>query len=527
MERTVGPAEVLQELGRILASRRFASSEKLSVLLRFLTEEALLDPTGYVTQTSIAEAVLGRGPEFDPVVDPAVRVMVSRLRRRLADYYGTEGKRDTVRLSLPKGTYSLSFRDEHGNLTLVADGLGREALLADRPRLLVTRFRCDGPNQQMALGLTDELIQAFTRFQELAVVSVQSALRWDTPADLSAMGGTPESRFRIDGSVRALQGHLRVNVRLTTDSGHTIWAQSFDRQHATSNVFEIQDAIVRAVVAAIGDHFGVIHRHMARASAMRPVASPGWYSAVLCYHEYFAHVTPSTYARAVSALEKSLRRNPGDSTTSAMLADLYATDDFLGIGLTPRPVERATALARESVRVDPTSQFGHSALAFVHFLRGEADSFEAESRIACELNPNNPTVCVWIGMLTALIGRWEEGLTMMRDAVELNPLFPSWYHIVPFMDHYRRGDYAEALDRAERFGLRDLFWEPLMRAAVLGQLGETERGASALQELFDLQPDFNDVGRSLMGRMVHVPEVVEHLAEGLSKAGWREPVLSS
>ena len=41
MDRTVGPAEVLQELERILASRRFASSEKQSALLRFLTEEAL------------------------------------------------------------------------------------------------------------------------------------------------------------------------------------------------------------------------------------------------------------------------------------------------------------------------------------------------------------------------------------------------------------------------------------------------------------------------------------------------------
>ena len=48
--------------------------------------------------------------EFDPQVDPIVRVEAGRLRRALEHYYLTAGKNDPVRIEIPKGGYVPTFQ---------------------------------------------------------------------------------------------------------------------------------------------------------------------------------------------------------------------------------------------------------------------------------------------------------------------------------------------------------------------------------------------------------------------------------
>jgi hypothetical protein len=46
---------------------------------------------------------------------------------------------------------------------------------------------------------------------------------------------------------------------------------------------------------------------------------------------------------------------------------------------------------------------------------------------------------------------WEHGLKLMDKSMRLNPHHPGWYHIVPFMNYYRQGEYELALIEARRF----------------------------------------------------------------------------
>jgi hypothetical protein len=45
------------------------------------------------------------GLSFHPSIDAVVRVDATRLRAKLNDYYATEGSADSLRISIPKGTY--------------------------------------------------------------------------------------------------------------------------------------------------------------------------------------------------------------------------------------------------------------------------------------------------------------------------------------------------------------------------------------------------------------------------------------
>ncbi len=85
----------------------FAQNEKYSELLLYLEECA---ETDYIpTETDIAKRILGRSDRFDPTTDASVRVLVSKLRKKLNDYYGQKGKHDKVRLNIPKRQYTLKF----------------------------------------------------------------------------------------------------------------------------------------------------------------------------------------------------------------------------------------------------------------------------------------------------------------------------------------------------------------------------------------------------------------------------------
>jgi len=105
------PAAVRSELERVLASKAFAGAQRSSVLLRFVVEESLAGRAARLKEYTLGADALGRGPAYDPRVDPIARVEASRLRQRLELYYATDGARDPLVIRLPKGGYAPAFTE--------------------------------------------------------------------------------------------------------------------------------------------------------------------------------------------------------------------------------------------------------------------------------------------------------------------------------------------------------------------------------------------------------------------------------
>jgi hypothetical protein len=74
-------------------------------MLFYLSEQALTRPGAPLKEYEIATKVLGRKDDFDPKIDSSVRVIASRLRSKLAEYYVDAGKRDHIIINLPRGSY--------------------------------------------------------------------------------------------------------------------------------------------------------------------------------------------------------------------------------------------------------------------------------------------------------------------------------------------------------------------------------------------------------------------------------------
>src|SRR5580704_11094461 len=105
---------IRRELKRILVSRSFRQVDRLQRFLAFIVEETLAGRGDRLKEYLVGVDVFGKDVNFDPRMDPIVRVQARRLRMRLASYYQSEGQNDPVIIELPKGGYAPIFRTAGG-----------------------------------------------------------------------------------------------------------------------------------------------------------------------------------------------------------------------------------------------------------------------------------------------------------------------------------------------------------------------------------------------------------------------------
>jgi|GEM_PF-1468932 len=103
--------EIRAHLERILASATFGAAKNQQRLLRFLVEALISGDAPHIKEYSLGVEVFGRGADFDPRLDPIVRVEASRLRNRLHKYYETEGRGSQLIIDLPRGGYVPAIRE--------------------------------------------------------------------------------------------------------------------------------------------------------------------------------------------------------------------------------------------------------------------------------------------------------------------------------------------------------------------------------------------------------------------------------
>ncbi len=94
-------------VSRILASRHFAKAPLLSAFLSYVCQRSLREGASRISEQEIGTNVFGRELGYDSREDNIVRNYARQLRRRLDDYYATDGRSETLRIQIPKGGYVL------------------------------------------------------------------------------------------------------------------------------------------------------------------------------------------------------------------------------------------------------------------------------------------------------------------------------------------------------------------------------------------------------------------------------------
>jgi len=90
---------------RIVASRSFEKSSFLISFLLYVCEQELCGKGHQLNEHQIGVKALGRPANYNPGDDNIVRNYARLLRKRLEEYFKTEGKDETLRVDIPRGHY--------------------------------------------------------------------------------------------------------------------------------------------------------------------------------------------------------------------------------------------------------------------------------------------------------------------------------------------------------------------------------------------------------------------------------------
>jgi len=518
--------DVREQLERILGSAEFKATDKQRKFLSFIVDETLEDRASRLKGYTIAVDVYERTENFDPQVDPIVRLEAGRLRRALEHYYLKAGTNDPVFIEIPKGGYIPTFQsvkmplsgDQAQTSEIPDDAPSTEPSIAVMPLI---NLSSDPEQAYFTDGLTEELTAELARFQDFQVIASQSTMRFkDQQVDPRQAGRDLGVRFMLTGSVRKDMKTVKVTIRLLDTAGaEQIWGESYRRDLTAANLILVQEDIAGSAVGVIADQYGLINRRLSNESRKKAPADFEVYDAVFRFYHYETELTPRAFEKALAALEQAIRIDPEYALAWAMLGHLYADNYAMGFCEMEAPLDKALSFAQKGVALAPANQFASDALTLVYFHRGDKDFFLKHVEETIALNPNSPYIVGVAGWHMVLYGEWDRGLRLVKKGMQLNPFYPSWFHAAPFMDCYRRDDFEAALAEAQKFNYAEFYWDPLMRAAALGQMGRQEEAKKAIDQLLKLVPNFRRRAHPMIGSYVKVDDLIDKIIVGLQKAG--------
>jgi serine/threonine protein kinase len=389
--------------------------------------------------------------------------------------------------------------------------------------IAVLPFKSSGTNTELnalAEGISEEIVTGLSRFSYLRVVARGSTLRYaNQTVDLREVGAQLGARYVIEGNLRQSGAKLRVAVQLLdASSGAHLWAETYDRPFSTDDFFAIQDELVPIIVSTVADQYGVLPRKMSEALHGKDESLLTPHEAVLRGFAYFERLTADSHARAVAALERATQQAPEVADCWAMLSMLIRGQHVYGFKGEPDPLGRALIAARRAVETGPANHIAYFALAATLFFQKDRHGFRVAAKRCIELNPMDGSTIAYLGFLMAAAGDWDYGTGLLESALKLNPFHPGWYNLGIFFNLYHGRDYRQALDAALGINVPGSFHAHAAQAVAFGQLGLREEAKKPLRELLALRPDFATTARFEYSKF-YDPDVVEHILEGLRKAG--------
>lgn len=123
-----------QLVQRVSSSAALKNSPRLLQLFHYLCERALTAPAELISEQQIGVEIFGREPGYNSEGDTIVRTQVSTLRKKLHQYFLSEGSQESITVEIPIGSYLPVFQPRreqpqqemsNGNAKTLADEASR------------------------------------------------------------------------------------------------------------------------------------------------------------------------------------------------------------------------------------------------------------------------------------------------------------------------------------------------------------------------------------------------------------------
>ena len=433
-----------------------------------------------------------------------------QVENKLSLAYDDLGLREMKNLARPVHAYRIG---PEASRPLVPDAV----TVPTRASIAVLPFTnmSGDPNQQyFSDGITEDIITELSRFRSLFVVARNSSFQYrDKAVDVRRVARELGVHYVVEGSVRKMADRVRITAQLIDAvTGNHLWSERYDRNiHA---LFEVQDEVTRTIVATL---VGRLEDAEIGDAMRKRTDSPAAYDNLLRGIHLLRGHSDEDNRRARELFEKAVGIDPQFALAHAYLAIALLVEhdyDNAPDAITKQALDSGLA----GVKLDPRDGRCHQFLAQAYRFRGEFDQALSHFERSVALNPNDANAIAQMGYALAITGRADDGVDLVRQAMQLNPFHPDWYWADLAIALYAARRYEEALDANRRFGSR-AYWHSARVAACHAQLGQFAEAHLHAAEVLRLKPDFHLSDERLRYKN---PADAEHVFEGLRKAGLPE-----
>ncbi len=269
-------------------------------------------------------------------------------------------------------------------------------------------------------GVHDDLLTQLAKIDAFSVISRTSVLEYrDTTKNLKQIGEELGVGNIMEGAVQRSGSRVRINVQLIdAGSDEHLWAEAYDRELTTENLFDIQSEIARAIATAL--KATLTDNEIAQVSDV-PTGNVSAYELYLQGKRFALGETDIGFDTAIELYREALNLDPDFKLAWIGLARAYI-NNFWSYGGNIADRENARKAIDMAKAIDPDFGELYMAEGFYHYW-GLLDYDTALSNLdkAIALMPGNAEAHMWKGWASRRAGLWEQALESMQMAIRLNP----------------------------------------------------------------------------------------------------------
>ncbi|NIL95246.1 MAG: hypothetical protein GTO71_12605 [Woeseiaceae bacterium] len=287
-----------------------------------------------------------------------------------------------------------------------------------------------GDQEYFSDGISEEILNVLVGVDGLDVTSRTSSFQFKgRELGIPEIAAQLKVRHVLEGSVRKSGSTIRVTAQLidSSDDKH-LWSDTYDRPLTAENIFEIQDDIANAIVAALSDALGV--------GRIEPV-HVAITTRNLDAYELFLQAMPMFHDRvdldvADELLARAVELDPGFSQAWEVRAALQLLAREYGYVDTTleESRQRATEYANRAIQLEPDSAtaiavIGHIKSVNARGLSGRYDiaGIIASYDRALAIQPRNAEALTWRGLTYVLAGDLQSALADFEACIRYEPYY--------------------------------------------------------------------------------------------------------
>jgi len=338
-------------------------------------------------------------------------------------------------------------------------------------------------------GIHDDILTQLARIDTLSVISRTSVERFrDTTQGMKEIGALLGVKHILEGGVQRAGDRVRINVQLIdVSTDEHLWAETYDRELSTANLFATQTEVATAVANALQATFSV--EDATRASTLPTNNLEAWEAYQLGRHSLRSSESGS-FEEALEYFRRALELDPDFALAHVGLARASFLRQFATDVSADSAMTTATEAAQRALALAPDLPEGLAM--FGDLLKWRYEYAEAETYFlrALEIDPNSAAALESYAGLLPILGRNAEAIALSEKLVRLDPLNVdhhqslaiSLFAVGRFGDALARLDKALDVDPSSAFTHHEI-------GHILQALGRLDLALPWLEKALELEQD--------------------------------------